>query len=87
MVLWEALKRADKAGDLSGEGILKKGFETFDNFDIGLGAAPVTYTASDHRPAAVVPIYEYAGGEFKIVEKVDLKSRWPEKWEKEWIGW
>ena len=87
MVLWEALKRADKAGDLSGEGILKKGFETFDNFDIGLGAAPVTYTATDHRPAGVVPIYEYAGGEFKIVEKVDLKSRWPEKWEKEWIGW
>jgi branched-chain amino acid transport system substrate-binding protein len=87
MVLWEALKRADAAGDLSGEGILKKGFETFKDFDIGLGAAPITYTSSDHRPSGVVPIYEYVGGKFQIVDKVDLKNRWPEKWEKEWIGW
>ena len=87
MVLWEALNRADAAGDLSGEGILKKGFQTFRDYDIGLGAAPITYTDKDHRPAGVVPIYEYVGGKFQIVDKVDLKSRWPEKWEKEWIGW
>ncbi|MCP4368059.1 MAG: ABC transporter substrate-binding protein, partial [Deltaproteobacteria bacterium] len=87
MILWEALKRADKAGDLSGEGILKKGFETMKDFDIGLGAPPVTYTATDHRVAGQVPIYEIVGGQFKIVEKVDLKGRWPQKWANEWIGW
>lgn len=87
MILWEALNRADKAGDLSGEGILTKGFETLKDYDIGLGAAPITFTASDHRPAGAVPIYELKGGKFQLVQKVDLKSRWPEKWEKEWIGW
>jgi branched-chain amino acid transport system substrate-binding protein len=87
MILWEALKRADAAGDLSGESILKNGFETMQNFDIGLGAPPVTFTATDHRVAGQVPIYEIKDGKFKIVEKVDLKSRWPQKWANEWIGW
>jgi len=87
MILWEALKRADAAGDLSGEGILKKGFETMQNFDIGLGAPPVTFTATDHRVAGQVPIYEIKDGKFKIVEKVDLKGRWPQKWANDWIGW
>jgi branched-chain amino acid transport system substrate-binding protein len=87
MILREALIRADKAGDLSGESILKKGFETMQNFEIGLGASPVTFTASDHRVSGVVPIYEYTNGKFQILERVDLRSRWPEKWEKEWIGW
>jgi branched-chain amino acid transport system substrate-binding protein len=87
LVLWEALKRADKAGDLSGEGILKKGFETMRNFDIGLGAPPVTYTSTDHRAATGLPIYEVKDGKFQIVEKVDLKSRWPNKWANEWLGW
>ncbi len=87
LILWEALKRADAAGNLSGEGILKKGFETMNNFEIGLGAPPVTYTATDHRVAGQVPIYEIKDGKFKIVEKVDLKGRWPEKWANDWIGW
>ena len=87
MILWEALKRADAAGDLSGEGILKKGFETMENFDIGLGAPPVTYTATDHRVAGQVPIYEIKDGKFQIVEKVDLKGRWSQKWANDWIGW
>jgi branched-chain amino acid transport system substrate-binding protein len=87
LVLWEALKRADKAGDLSGESILKNGFETMRNFNIGLGAPPITYTSTDHRAATGLPIYEVKNGKFEIVEKVDLKSRWPEKWSKEWLGW
>lgn len=87
LVLREALKRADKAGGLKGENILKKGFETMKDFDIGLGAPPVTYTATDHRVAGQVPIYELRGGKFQIVEHVDLKKRWPEKWAGEWIGW
>ena len=87
MILWEALNRADKAGDLSGESILKNGFETFKDFEIGLGAPPVTYTATDHRVAGQVPIYEWKNGAFNLVEKVDLKGRWPDKWANEWIGW
>ncbi len=87
LALWEAMKRADKAGDLTGEGILKKGFETFKGVDIGLGVPPLTYTATDHRIAGKAPIYEIKNGKFQLVELVDLKGRWPEKWEKEWLGW
>lgn len=87
LALAEALKRADKAGDLSGEGILKKGFETFKNVDIGLNVPPLTYTATDHRVAGSVPIYQVVDGKIVLFKKVDLKSRWPEKWANEWIGW
>lgn len=87
LITWEALKRADKAGDLSGDGIMKKGFETMRNFPIGLGASPVTYTAEDHRPTTGCLVQEWKNGKFVEVERVDLKERWPEKWEKEWLGW
>ncbi|MEW6674075.1 MAG: ABC transporter substrate-binding protein [Thermodesulfobacteriota bacterium] len=87
LALWEALKRADKAGGLSGENILKKGFETMQNFDIGLNVPPLTYTATDHRVAGKVPIYEITDGKIKLLKIVDLKTRWPDKWAKEWIGW
>ncbi|MBW1720767.1 MAG: ABC transporter substrate-binding protein [Deltaproteobacteria bacterium] len=87
LIVWEALKRADKAGDLSGNGIMVKGFETMKNFDIGLGASPITYTASDHRPTTGCLVQEWKNGKFQEVERVDLKARWPEKWEKEWLGW
>ena len=87
MILWEALKRADKAGDLSGEGILKKGFETMKDFELGIGTAPVTFTADDHRVSGKVPIYEIKGGNFQLLKSVDLKGRWPQKWANDWIGW
>ena len=87
LALSEAMKRADKAGDLSGESILKNGFETMDNFDIGLGVPPLKYTATDHRISGNVPIYEIKDGKFQVVEVVDLKGRWPEKWDNEWLGW
>ncbi|OIP38209.1 MAG: branched-chain amino acid ABC transporter substrate-binding protein [Deltaproteobacteria bacterium CG_4_8_14_3_um_filter_51_11] len=87
LVTWEALKRADKAGDLTGDGIMKKGFETLSLFDIGLGASPITFTATDHRPTTGCLIQEWKGGKFQEVERVDLKQRWPEKWAKEWLGW
>ncbi len=86
LVLAEALRIADKAGDLSGPGIVKA-FETFRDKDLGLGGAPVTYTATDHRPASAAPVYRIEKGRFVLVEIVDLKKRWPEKWEKEWLGW
>ncbi len=85
--LAEALKRADKAGDLSGEGILKKGFETMKDYEIGLGIAPVTYTATDHRSMSEAKIYEYKNGKFNPLAGVDLKELWPDKWEKKWLGW
>jgi branched-chain amino acid transport system substrate-binding protein len=85
--LAEALKRADKAGDLTGEGILKKGFETMENFEVGLGIAPVTYTDTDHRSQSMAKIYEYKNGKFALIDEVDLKKEWPEKWADEWLGW
>ncbi|MFH1930725.1 MAG: ABC transporter substrate-binding protein [Pseudomonadota bacterium] len=87
LVLWEAMKRADKAGDLTGPGIMKKGFETMKNYDIGLGAAPITFTTTDHRPGTGCIVQEWKNGKFQEVANVDLKKRWPDKWEKEWLGW
>jgi branched-chain amino acid transport system substrate-binding protein len=86
LALAEAMKRADKAGALNGEAILKKGFETMKDFELGLGGANLTYTESDHRVSGTVPVYEVKDGKFALVEKVDLKSRWPDKWPT-WIGW
>ena len=48
---------------------------------------PVTFTSMDHRVGGVIPIYEWKDGAFTPVERVDLKRRWPEKWQNEWIGW
>ena len=87
LITWEALKRADKAGDLTGPGIMIKGFETMREYDIGLGASPITFTADDHRPTTGCLIQEWTGEKFQEVERVDLKERWPDKWEKEWLGW
>ena len=87
IVLWEAMKRADKAGDLTGPGIMTKGFETMRNFHIGLGTSDVTYTATDHRPAGGVWVQEWKDGKFHRVEFVNVKGRWPQKWAKEWLGW
>jgi branched-chain amino acid transport system substrate-binding protein len=81
------MKIADKAGDFTGHGIMKKGFESLRNYDIGLGAAPISFTPTDHRPATGCLIQEWTGTEFKAVEAVDLKKRWPDKWEKDWLGW
>lgn len=85
--LTEAMKRADKAGDLTGPGILKKGFETMKDFEVGLGLAPVTFTGTDHRCQNVINVYEYRNGKFSLLDKVALEKRWPDKWANEWIGW
>jgi branched-chain amino acid transport system substrate-binding protein len=66
---------------------MKKGFETMRKFHIGLGAGDVTYTPTDHRATTGCLVQEYKGGKFQEVEFVDLKKRWPKKWEKEWLGW
>ncbi|MFZ5572916.1 MAG: ABC transporter substrate-binding protein [Thermodesulfobacteriota bacterium] len=86
LALWEALKRADKAGDLTGEGVLKKGFETMSGLELGLGGAPLTYQATDHRVSGEVPVYEVKDGKFQLAKRVNLKERWPDKWDA-WKGW
>ncbi len=83
--LWEAMKRADAAGNLTGEGI-KLAFETLEDFEVGLGVPPATYTATDHRPASAVNIYIVRGGEFELLERVDLKGTWPDLWPT-WLGY
>jgi len=87
LVLWEAMKRADKAGDLTGPGIMKKGFETMRNFHIGLCTGDVSYSADDHRPTGGCWVQEWKNGEFRKVDFIDVKGRWPEQWKEEWFGW
>ena len=86
LALAEAMKRADKAGNLTGEGILKEGFETMKGYDLGLGGPKLTYTATDHRVSATVPVYVVKDGKFDLVKRVNLEERWPDKWPS-WIGW
>ncbi len=83
----EGLRRADKAGDLTGEGILRKGFETMKDFEIGLGMAPVTYTSTDHRPMSLVRVYQVKNSKFNLITEVDMKKLYPDKWASKWIGW
>jgi branched-chain amino acid transport system substrate-binding protein len=87
LALREALVRADRAGGLSGVGIMQNGFETFRDYDLGLNVPPLTYTADDHRSSGRVPVYEVKNGVFKLVELVDLQERWPNKWGRAWFGW
>ncbi len=90
LLLREALIRADKAGDLSGPGILHKGFETMSDFAIadgGLGTSPVTYTVTDHRSTGIVPVFELKNGTFHHVKTINVKARWQKKWASPWHGW
>jgi branched-chain amino acid transport system substrate-binding protein len=86
LLLADAMKIADKQGKLTGESIMKA-METFKNKDLGVGSLPASFSATDHRPSTGCPIYKIEKGKFSLVEGVDLKKRWPDKWEKEWLGW
>jgi len=79
MTWTEGLKRADKAGQLNGEGI-KAALETLKDFDLGGLAEPVTYTPLDHRPTTKVDLYQVQGG--KLVRLKDVEQ--PRK--AEWLG-
>ena len=57
----EALKGADKAGDLTPSGI-RNAFEQFKNFSTGGLAPPLTFTKTDHRASMAAKIYEIKGG-------------------------
>jgi branched-chain amino acid transport system substrate-binding protein len=86
MLLSDAMKIADKQGKMTGETIVKA-METFKNKDLGVGSLPASYSPTDHRPTTGCPIYRIEKGKFVLVDMVDLKKRWPDKWEKEWLGW
>jgi branched-chain amino acid transport system substrate-binding protein len=75
----EALKRADKKGALTGEGV-KAAMETLKDFDLGGLTNPVTYTATDHRPMTKTPIYMVKGGKLVKVAEYDTGR------EPKWLG-
>ncbi len=79
MVWVEALKRADKAGKLTGEGV-RAALETFKDFDLGGLTSPVTWTATDHRPSTTTAVFIIKGG--KLVKVKDYT--FPRK--PEWLG-
>jgi branched-chain amino acid transport system substrate-binding protein len=80
VVVWsEALRRADKAGQLTGEGV-KKAAETLKDFDLGGLTSPVTYTSNDHRPSTKTPIYMIKGGKLVKVAEFDMPRK------EEWLG-
>jgi branched-chain amino acid transport system substrate-binding protein len=79
-LVWiEALRRADKAGQLDGEGV-KKALETFQNFDMGGLTGNVSYTSTDHRPMTRTPIYQVQGGKLVKVAEYDMPRK------PEWLG-
>ncbi len=69
MVMWEGLKRADKAGQLNGPG-LKAALETLENFDTGGLTAPISFTPNDHRPNTALRIFRMSNN--KLVPQMDL---------------
>ncbi|HXN81586.1 MAG TPA: ABC transporter substrate-binding protein [Myxococcales bacterium] len=80
VAVWsEALKRADKAGKLTGEGV-KAALETFRDFDLEGLTSNVTYTPTDHRPATKTPIYMVKGGKLVKVAEYDMPRK------PEWLG-
>ncbi len=85
MLLYEALKKADAAGQLNGPGI-KAAIESFRDLDIGLGVPPLTYTPDDHRPTSKVRIYIVRNGKFELLKLVDLKEKFADQWPK-WKGY
>ncbi len=86
----DALSIADKKGSLKGPAI-KAAFETFrDWVPFGkpgaLGRSPVTYTATDHRPSGVSMVYSIKDGKIQLLEKIDMKKKYADKWAS-WLGW
>ena len=80
MVLAEALKIADKNGQLNGPGV-KAALETLKDFDTGgLAASKITFTATDHRPFMTVNIMEFQGGKLVLKQTTDLPRK------AEWLG-
>jgi branched-chain amino acid transport system substrate-binding protein len=79
-LVWaEALKRADKAGKLTGEGV-RAALESLSDFDLGGLTGNVTYSSSDHRPMTKTPIYQVQKGKLVKIAEYDMARK------KEWLG-
>ncbi|MGE4506575.1 MAG: ABC transporter substrate-binding protein [Desulfovibrionaceae bacterium] len=79
LVMAEGLKRADAAGELTGES-LKAALEKMTDFDpMGLTPA-ISFTPEDHRPNMGIFLYQVRGGKLAFVEAVNLERR------AEWLG-
>jgi branched-chain amino acid transport system substrate-binding protein len=79
-VMWEGLKRADKAGQLKGPG-LKAALESLENFDTGGLTAPVSYTPTDHRPNTALRIFKMSNNKLVPVKAVSIER------EDRFLGW
>jgi branched-chain amino acid transport system substrate-binding protein len=72
----EALRNADKAGNLTPSGI-RDAFEQFKGFDTGGLAPPLTFTAKDHRASMAAKIYEIKGDKMVDISGwVELARDW-----------
>jgi len=72
----EALRQADKAGELTPSGI-RNAFEKFKGFDTGGLAPPLTFTGKDHRASMAAKIYEVKGGKMVDISGwVELPRDW-----------
>jgi len=80
MVLTEALKIADKKGQLNGPGV-KAALESLKDFDTGgLTPAKITFTPTDHRPFMTVNIMEFQKGKMVLKQSIELPRK------AEWLG-
>ena len=80
MVLTEALKIADKKGQLNGPGV-KAALETLKDLDTGgLTPAKLTFTPTDHRPSMTVNILEFQKGKLVLKQTIELPRK------AEWLG-
>ena len=79
MVLCEALKIADKKGQLNGPGV-KAALETFKDFDTGGLTSKITYAPGDHRPNMSAKVYEYGKGKMGLKATIELPRK------AEWLG-
>jgi branched-chain amino acid transport system substrate-binding protein len=75
----EALARADKAGNLTGEGV-KVALETLRDFDMGGLTSPISYTPADHRPSTRTAVYQIQGAKLVKVKEYDMPRR------PDWLG-
>jgi branched-chain amino acid transport system substrate-binding protein len=79
-LVWvEAIRRADKVGNLSGDGI-KASMETMNNFSVGGLTGNLTYSTVDHRASTRTPIYIVQNGKLVKVKEFELPRK------KEWLG-
>ncbi len=77
MVMWEALKNAET---LDGPGV-KAALENLKDFDTGGLSAPITFTATDHRPNTTLTIYKVDANGKQVPVKSTTLERKPE-----WLG-